>query len=152
MKWTDKTTSRLETAYENLFGEAIQLHQTHLLEDVLRSRPVIVRYQSFVNYVVESLIMLLFIGGITVGWRSRFLWMTLSFLAFDLILHMGLGFGINEIYIMTAHYMYALPITMAFLFVRMASGPRWVLRAIVLCLTAYLWASNGWLLTNYMLG
>ena len=44
MRWTDITTSRVESVVENLFGESIQLHQKHLLEDEYRCRPMIVRY------------------------------------------------------------------------------------------------------------
>lgn len=72
MGWTDISTSRTETALENLFGEAIQLHRQHLLEDVLRSRPVIVGYDSAINYIVEGIILLLFALGIFFGVRSKF--------------------------------------------------------------------------------
>ena len=40
----------------------------------------------------------------------------MSFFLMDMLLHMGLGFGINEIYIMSAHYLFVLPIGMAYLF------------------------------------
>lgn len=59
MNWTDKTTSRSQTLVENFFGESIMLHQQNLLGDVLRNRPVIVKYQSAVNYVVEAFIVVL---------------------------------------------------------------------------------------------
>lgn len=113
--WTDISTSRSETMVENFFGEAIMLHQNHLLGDVLRDRPVIVKYKSPVNYVVEGIIVILFILGLIAGRKSRFLWLTMMFFLFDFALHIGLGFGINEVYIMTAHYMYALPIAIGFL-------------------------------------
>ena len=61
MNWTDKTTSRSQTLVENFFGESIMLHQQNLLGDVLRNRPVIVKYQSAVNYVVEACIVVLFL-------------------------------------------------------------------------------------------
>ena len=108
MNWTDKTTSRSQTLVENFFGESIMLHQQNLLGDVLRNRPVIVKYQSAVNYVVEACIVVLFLLGILAGRKSKFLWLTLTFFLMDAALHIGLGFGINEVYIMTAHYMYAL--------------------------------------------
>ena len=110
MRWTDITTSRWETAVENLFGESLQLHEQHLLGDVFRRRPIIVRYDHWWNYGVEAVAVLLFLVGIWCGRRSRFLWLTLSFMAVDMALHMGLGFGINEIYIMSPHYLYAIPI------------------------------------------
>lgn len=118
MRWTDKTTSRSDALIENLFGEALQLHSEHALGDVFRSRPVVVRYTApwrFVNYTVEAVLVLLFLAGIWFGRRSRVMWMALSFFLMDMALHMGLGFGINEIYIMSAHYLFVMPVAMAFL-------------------------------------
>lgn len=156
-RWTDISTSRAQTLVENFFGEAIMLHKQHLLGDVLRDRPVIVKYESPVNYIVEGIIVLLFFLGIIVGRKSRFLWLTLMFFLFDFALHIGLGFGINEVYIMTAHYMYAVPIAIAFLFGKakesnpIKSKLTWGLRGLLMVITLYLWMSNGYLLINYML-
>lgn len=118
MSWTDTTTDRWKTAVHNLFGEAIQLHKNHALEDVLKKRPLFVEYTtgSYLNYAVEGIICLLFVIGIWCGRRSLFMWTALSMFILDMALHMGLGFGINEIYIMTAHYMFVLPIAMAYTF------------------------------------
>ncbi len=151
ISWTDITTSRTQTLIENFFGETIMLHKEHLLEDVLRSRPVIVRYLSPVNYIIEGIIILSFLLGIIVGRKSKFMWLTLMFFLFDAALHIGLGFGINEVYIMTAHYMYAIPIAIAFLGYNLAGKRLMAFRAILLLITAYLWISNGYLLVSYML-
>ena len=110
MKWTDETTSRTDALVENIFGEPIQLHKQHLLEDVLRGRPVVVRYDNALNYVVEGIIILFFIAGIIAGIRSRFLLMALSGVAFDAVIHLGLGFGLNEAFIMTGHWIFIIPI------------------------------------------
>ena len=153
MNWTDKTTSRGETLVENFFGEGIMLHQQNLLGDVLRNRPVIVKYQSPVNYVVEACIVLLFVLGILTGRKSKFLWLTMTFFLLDAALHIGLGFGINEVYIMTAHYMYALPIAIAFLALKAKEKSiKWGFRGLMIAITLYLWISNGYLLVSYMLG
>lgn len=153
IKWTDISTSRSETAVENLFGESIQLHDQHLLQDTLRSRPVIVPYSWIINYVVEAVIVLLFIGGIWCGRRSRFLWMALGGFAFDMFLHMGLGFGINEVYIMGAHWLFVMPMAMAFVVKQAENGRfRTWLRVLLVVLTLWLWAYNGTLLAGYLLG
>lgn len=151
MRWTDITTSRWETTVENLFGESLQLHEQHLLGDVFRRRPIIVRYDHWWNYGVEAVAVLLFLVGIWCGRRSRFLWLTLSFMVVDMALHMGLGFGINEIYIMSPHYLYAIPIAMAYLLKAKTKVMRLSVRTLVLLLAVYLWIHNGWLLTQYML-
>lgn len=142
MRWTDITTSRWDAAVENLFGEAIQLHRSHALGDVLRNRPVVVRYDGiwkYVNYGIEALLLLMTIMGIWFGRRNLLLWTALSFFLMDMVLHMGLGFGINEIYIMSAHYLYIIPIAMAYL---MKKYPTKCLTAIVAVTAAWCWAWN----------
>ena len=151
MGWTDITTSRTETALENLFGEAIQLHRQHLLEDVLRSRPVIVGYDSAINYIVEGIILLLFALGIFFGVRSKFFCLSMLFFLFDIALHIGLGFGINEIYIMTAHYMFFVPIAIAFFLRHLRGKSLSLCRSVLIGLTFYLITYNGALLFRYML-
>ena len=121
LNWTDITTSRSATIVENLFGESLQLHEQHTLGDVMRDRPVFVSYNWFFNYVIEAFIVLLFLCGIWAGKRSKLMWMTLSFFALDMILHIGLGFGINEVYIMTAHWAYVIPLCIGFL-IKSTSG------------------------------
>lgn len=148
LKWTDITTSRWQTVYENLFGESVQFHQDHLLEDVLVQRPVFQPYRWNMSYWVETLVIMLFLAGIWCGRKYRFLWLCLSCFAFDMFIHLILGFGINEIYIMAPHWLFVLPIATAFLFLQLRS--RW-LRWLVLCLTLYLFIYNGYLLTDFLL-
>lgn len=151
-RWTDISTPRMASAVENLFGESIQLHPDYLLGDTLRGRPVLVRYRWAANYVVEGLLVLLFAAGIWYGRRSRFLWMALSGFAFDLILHFGLGFGINEVYIMGAHWLFVMPIAMGFL-VKAFENNRlatW-LRGLLTVLTAWLLGYNLTLFIGYLL-
>lgn len=154
-KWTDITTPRIPSLVENFFGESLILHQDHLLGDTLRARPVIVHYRWVINYIVEGLIFLMFVLGIVVGRKSRFLWMAMSFFALDAIIHIALGFGINEVYIMTAHWAYVIPIAIAFLVFSLRRAPKVVrqsLRCLLFSLAAYLWIYNGVLLASYMIG
>ena len=148
LKWTDISTSRWQSTYENLFGESLQFHQDYLLEDTLVRRPVFVKYRWTLSYVVEGLILLLAIAGIWFGRKSRFLWLCLSCMAFDMFIHVGLGFGLNEVFIMTPHYMFVLPIATAFLFRDIQA--RW-LRISVVVLMLYLFIYNGYLLTDFLL-
>jgi hypothetical protein len=148
LKWTDISTSRWQSAYENLFGESVQFHQKHFLEDTLVHRPVFVVYDWLWSYVVEALVVLLFIVGIWCGRRSRFLWLCLSCFGFDMFIHLVLGFGINEVFIMAPHFMFVLPIATAFLF---RSVHTRLLRIPVWLLTLYLFIYNGYLLTSFLL-
>lgn len=151
MRWTDVTSSRLSATVENLFGESIQLHQDHLLGDVMRSRPMVVHYRWWWSYVVEGIIVMLFAAGLWVGRRSRFLWLVMSFFLMDMALHIGLGFGINEVYIMAAHWIYALPIATAYIVPRLRQRGRMAFTATVSCLTLYLFVYNLWLMIEYFL-
>lgn len=149
--WTDITTSRSESIVENLLGESIQLHQDHVLGDVLKSRPMIVHYSHWYNYAVEGLIALLFVLGVWAGRRSRFMWLVMSYFALDMVLHIGLGFGINEVYIMSAHWIYALPIAVAFLLKNVGRRRyQLALKGVLALLAVWLWAWNVTLIVGYL--
>lgn len=139
----------MPTLVENVFGESIQLHDRYLLKDVGRNRPVFVGYSHWWNYAAEAIIVLLFLAGIWMGRRERFLWLCLSWLAFDATIHLVLGFAIIEPYIMTAHWAFIMPLAMAYLF-RTACGKRlWALRTVFLLLTVYLITYNGYWLIKF---
>lgn len=149
--WTDITTSRSESIVENLLGESIQLHQDHVLGDVLKSRPMIVHYSHWYNYAVEGLIALLFMLGVWAGRRSRFMWLVMSYFALDMVLHIGLGFGINEVYIMSAHWIYALPIAVAFLLKNVGRRRyQLALKGVLALIAVWLWAWNVTLIVGYL--
>ena len=149
ISWTDISTSRTESVVENLMGESIQLHPDYLLGDELRHRPMIVKYRYWWNYAVEGIISLLFLSGIWYGRKSKYLWLVLSYFALDMVLHIGLGFGINEVYIMTAHWIYALPIAMGFLVKNAPIRFRKYLVGIVAAIALYLIIYNGSLIVGY---
>jgi hypothetical protein len=149
--WTDVSTSRAETFVENLFGESIVLHQDYLLSDTLTGRPVIVHYKWLINYVIEGIIVLLFVMGLWCGRRSRYMWLAASFMAFDMLLHMVIGFGINEIYIMSPHWAFVITIVMAYLFKRLGKGGLKALRITTGCLLAYLYIYNITLIVQYLI-
>ena len=150
MRWTDKTTDRWDVVVECLFGEGIMIHEEYLLGDVLVNRPVIVRYVNWFNYVVEALLVVLALIGIWMGRKSRFLWLCLSCLAIDMLLHLGLGFGINEMAIMSAHYLWILAIAMAYFLRYSPKRFRLANISLIIALTLYLTIWNVTLLIEYM--
>lgn len=150
-EYTNVSSPRIKAVVENLFGESLQLHADHLLEDLNVSRPVFVNYRLAVNYVVEALIVLLMLGGIVCGRKQRFMQLCLSWSAFDMLLHIGLGFGINEVYIMSAHWIFIIPIAVGYLLRQLTGWWQTGVRAAMVLLTLWLWLWNGSLLTSYML-
>ena len=150
-QWTDISTPRWASIVENLMGESLQLHQDHLLEDNLTRRPVIVTYRYAINYVVELFLVLLILAGVWCGRRSRFLWLAMSFLGFDLFIHVVLGFGINDVYIMSAHWLFCFTIAIAYLFKRwQKTRLRTPLRLLVATLTLFMMVWNWWLFVDYL--
>ena len=149
LKWTDISTSRWQTVYENLFGESVQFHRQHFLEDTLVGRPVFVPYLSIFSYIVEAMVVLLALLGVWYGRRSRFLWLCLSCFAMDMMVHLVLGFGINEVFIMAPHFLFFLPIATSYLLRETRRHP--CPRLAVTALTAYLFTYNGLLLILFLL-
>lgn len=162
MKWTRQDVSRADVLVENFLGESLQLHRRHILGDVLSGRPIIVRYSWAAQYVAEAIIVLLAVAGAWMGRRQRFQWLLLGVLGFNVLLHMVLGFAIDEVHIMAAHWALVLPLLMGWLLradlwqgspEACCPAPRWAFRAlvgVVLVLVAYLWMYHGTLLYRYL--
>lgn len=147
LEWSDITTDRWQSAVDNLFGESLQLHRDYLLEDVQQTRPVFVQYHSALNYVVEALLVVLLAVGAWTARREKFFLMVLAWFGFDMLMHMGFGFGLNEVYIMTAHWAFIIPIAAGYILRRSNSmAPR----VLVAALTVWLWAYNAAIVIDYL--
>lgn len=144
--WVKMDVNRIDALLENVCGETIQLHQSYLLKDWSQhKRPMIVRYQSPIPYIIETLMLVLFMVGLWVERRNRYIWLMLAALAFNALLHLGFGFGLEEPYIFAAHWTIAIPVAYACL-----AGKRWFVPAIG-ALTIYLLVSNLWLLVPFFI-
>lgn len=147
LEWSDITTDRWQSAVDNLFGESLQLHRDYLLEDVQQTRPVFVQYRSALNYVVEVLLVVLLAVGAWTARREKFFLMVLAWFGFDMLMHMGFGFGLNEVYIMTAHWAFIIPIAAGYILRRSNSmAPR----VLVAALAVWLWAYNAAIVIGYL--
>lgn len=151
LDWLDTSTPRTRTLVENFFGESIQLHQRYLLKDVAWDRPVFVTYNWITNYVIEAIMVVLFVLGIIFGYRKRFFQMLLAWFACDITLHLILGFGITEVYIMASGWAFIIPIAYGYLIKGLSHRYRQMLRGLLLVITIFLWAYNGGLTINYLL-
>lgn len=149
-KWTDMSTSRSDALIHNMMGESIQLHDSYLLDDMCVNRPTVVKYNYAFNYVIEAIICVLFIIGIIIGIKHKFFLMVLSWLGLDIVIHFVMGFGLNEMYIMACHWIFIIPIAIAYLIKSLTPRHQNIVRGITLLLTLYLWAWNGYLLFTYM--
>lgn len=143
--------SRWNGIVEGLFGESIQLHRDYLLGDIFLGRPIIVKYSSWVNYAIELLVVALFLAGLFYGRKDRIIQMLLTWFAIDLVIHVVLGFGLNEVAINGGHWMFIIPIALACLLKRLQGKEATYTGYLVRLLTVYLWGYNGYLVAWYML-
>ena len=150
-KMMDISTPRIKTLVENVFGESIILHKHYLLKDVSWDRPIFVAYTHWYKYVIEAIIVLLFIAGIFVARREKFFQMLLAWLACDVTLHLILGFGINEVYIMTAGWAFIIPIAIGFLLRKLSTKYAYFLNFLLILFTVYLAIYNGGNIAQYLL-
>ena len=148
LEWSDITTPRLQSVVDNLFGESLQLHRDYLLEDVQQTRPVFVGYRWIINYVAEAVVLLLLLAGAWIARRSKFFWVVASWFGFDMLMHIGFGFGINEVYIMTAHWAFIIPIAIGYLLCHTRSI---LLRFAVASLAVWMWVYNATIIGGYLL-
>ena len=148
LEWSDMTTSRWKTVVHNLFGESLQLHRDYLLEDVQQTRPVFVAYSHRFNYFVEGVVLMLLLAGAWVARRSKFFLVVVSWFGFDMLMHIGFGFGINEVYIMTAHWAFIIPIAIGYLLSR---KPEVQARSLVAVTALWMWAYNAKIICGYLL-
>lgn len=151
LQQTNLSASRGPAIVENLLGEGVQFHQRDLLKDYSVDRPALVSYDYWWQYLVEAVVALLFVGGIVCGLRTRLMQLLLCWFGCDMLLHVGLGFGLNEVYIMSAHWMFIIPIAIAMLMRRLQPCFQRALRSLVVLLAVYLLVYNGSLLVGYLL-
>lgn len=151
MKWTKESTKKMQVVHENFFGESIQLHRKNVLGDVLRDRPVIVEYNWAVQkYLVYLLEVLLVVGLLLALIKSRLGLILSGVLVFNLLLHIVFGFGINEVYIMTAHWAFVVPLALANILTLGNRYVRWAMLLMVIAFTIYLYLYHGYLLHRYL--
>ena len=163
LRWTNVSLPRMRSAVENFMGETLQLHSDHLLADIYTTRPVFVGYRSALPYIIEAIITLLLLAGIWCGRRQPLMQLCLLWFAIDLTLHFILGFGLNEVYIMTAHWAFIIPIATGYLLKTagaegtsatipsLKGRSKTMLRMLILMLTIYLYARNLPLIIHFML-
>ena len=142
---TDYKIDRLPSLVENVFGEGFILHNRYPLRDANKDhRPVLVKYKYWWNYAFEAVIVLLFAAGVWYGRKKRLMWMVMSMFLFDMLLHVGLNFASADVYIMTAHWAFVIPIAVAYLIKETASMPKLNMTIVcaILFLTLYMWGHN----------
>ena len=150
-QWIDTETPRMPSLVENMFGESVLFHQDYFLGDISNPkhpRPVIVEYTYLWNYVIEAGYVLLFLFGLYCGRRERFMQLVLACFCVELMVHVVLGFGLKDVYIMSAHWLFILPIAYGYILKRYGGWLQKGVRAILFLLTVGLWLYNGSMLIN----
>jgi len=152
---TEYYIDRMPSLVENIFGEGLILHADYTLKDANREghRPVLVRYSHWWYYAAEGTIVLLFLLGLWCGRRERIMWMVFSMFLFDMLIHVGLNFASADVYIMTAHWAFIIPIAYAHLLKKAHRHSKTLtgcLLCIIACLALFLWWHNLSLVVDYM--
>lgn len=88
--------------------------------------------------------MLLLLFGIICALKNRFLLLCLSWAGFDMLMYVGFGFGLNEVYIMAAHWAFIIPIGIGFLLKHLSPSALQVARLLIGFLTVIMLLHNGW--------
>ena len=83
------------------------------------------------------------------GRRSRLMWLLLSWFAFDMLMHVGFGFGLNEVYIMTAHWAFIIPIAIGFAIRHLSGTKRELVVSAVSALGAWMFFYNLAFIVGY---
>ena len=77
--------------------------------------------------------------------------MLLTWFVCDVTLHLIMGFGIGEVYIMTSGWIFIIPVAIAFIIKSLQDRPKTMLRGLLVVLTGYLWLYNGIQIAHYLL-
>lgn len=156
-EFTDVTIDRWKTITDNVFGEGLQLHRQHLLDDPHgkqpHRRPEFVSYENMWHYIMEVVLVALLIIGVVCGIRSAMLWIPLSWFIFDMVIHCVFNFAISDVFIMTAHWALLYPIALAYM-LKATVSRRWMhhcLLGIIAVCTLLLYLHNGTLIISYLL-
>lgn len=147
----DTSTPRPESLWHNFFGESLQLHSDHAFADMNFNRPLFVHYQYPWQYAIEVVLILLLVAGIIAGRRQPLMQMLLCWWAVDWIIHIVLGFALNEVYIMTSGWAFILPVAIACLLQRLQGRWLTILRCVVTFLAIYLLWYNATLLSRHLI-
>ena len=127
----------------NFFGESFQFHRKGFLND----RMIYGLYKNPINHIVQFTLLFMALWGLILGWKDKFLRLCLSFFAFDFTLHIIFGFAFSEVYIMTPHWAFFIPICIGYLF-KYGKNLK-LIRTVAIILTAFLLSYNGFLLIRY---
>ena len=97
----------------------------------------------------------MFIVGTFVGRKQRFEQLLLAVFMFNMLLHVGLGFALDEIHIKTAHWAFVVPLSIAWLFCyfkrRQTAALTYLLVfTLIAVITVYMFAYHGYLLHRYL--
>ena len=154
LSWADMSISRSQSLIDNVFGESLMLHKEHLLEDIHSHRPIFESYQSPIPYFIEGIIVVLLCLGIWMGRKSAFLCLTGSWVACDAFIHLVMGFGLNEVYIMAAHWAFIIPISIGFILKSLSKKGKEkkliYLRGLLAVMTIFLFFYNSTLIFEYL--
>lgn len=94
--------------------------------------------------------MILFVAGTWLGRRQPAMQMLLCWFGLDVLLHIVLGFAINEVYIMASGWVFIIPIAIGYILKSVSGKGVLLLEATLLLLALFLWVRNGATVVGYL--
>ena len=78
------------------------------------------------------------------------MWLAVTIMAFNVLLHVGIGFAANECYIMAAHWLFTMPLVIGSLFIVLRRPLSSLVFVLVVALDVWLLCWNAPLLYRYL--
>lgn len=109
--WVKGNVSKYSAFIYNMFGESVLLHKNSINKESVSFGSYSSTFVNIVNYVFIIMVFC----GIVVGCKERLMKLLAIFLSVDFLLHIIVGYGINEVYIFSPHYLFIFIISIGYL-------------------------------------
>jgi hypothetical protein len=136
---------------ENFIGESLILHKVDLGKDITHGRPVLLNYDSILNYFVTISLFLIFILGFILNRKNKFVIYLFCFWMVDLFIHIICRFGLDEIYIYSSHWLMLMPIIFAYMLKKSQGWKHQALLAYFTISFVYIGYTNLYLLFDFLI-
>ena len=132
--------------FENFLSEPFLFHHTN---GIISSFETIhlPSYPSVLYYVPIVIIFLLVVSSVVVNWHKRFIHLFCCCFGFDLFMHFGIGYGMEEGQLFCGHWLFFIPIVIGLL-TNIHKGVGKTIQVLVMTISIFLLTTNLYHLYN----